>query len=100
MVVCMFSKCYATRHFLHNSWIQLVVDFEPTHDLHTNFGLAVLVFSLLHGITHAARYIVEDSASLLYTMPVNQTGALATLFLLILAVPMAFQRCRAKVSEE
>lgn len=32
---CMLSKCYATRFFLHHSWIALIVDFEPTHTLHT-----------------------------------------------------------------
>lgn len=32
---CFLSKCYASRYFLHNSWIALIVDFEPTHKLHT-----------------------------------------------------------------
>lgn len=32
---CMVSKCYATRFFLNRSWIAFIVDFEPTHTLHT-----------------------------------------------------------------
>ena len=32
---CVLSKCYATRYFLHHSWLTLIVDLEPTHKLHT-----------------------------------------------------------------
>lgn len=32
---CILSKCYASRYFLHHSWLALIVDFEPTHKLHT-----------------------------------------------------------------
>lgn len=35
MTWCMLSKFYATRYFLHNSWLALIVNFEPAHDLHT-----------------------------------------------------------------
>lgn len=35
-IVCsIISKCYATRYFLHNSWLALIVDLEPAHKLHT-----------------------------------------------------------------
>ncbi|CAN0281145.1 unnamed protein product, partial [Laminaria digitata] len=33
--ISIFSKCYATRSFLHHSWVGAVLDFEPTHDIHT-----------------------------------------------------------------
>ena len=32
---CMLSKCYASRYTLHHSWLSHIVDFEPTHKLHT-----------------------------------------------------------------
>lgn len=32
---CILSKCYASRYFLHHSWLALIIDFEPTHKLHT-----------------------------------------------------------------
>lgn len=44
---CILSKCYATRYFLHHSWLALVVSFEPAHNLHTcklclNVGVVVV----------------------------------------------------------
>ena len=30
--IAIFSKCYATRSYLHHSWLGAVLDFEPTHD--------------------------------------------------------------------
>lgn len=35
MSISVFSKCYATRSFLHHSWIGAVIEIEPTHDIHT-----------------------------------------------------------------
>lgn len=35
LTISIFSKCYATRALLHNSWFGMVVDFEPSHDIHT-----------------------------------------------------------------
>ena len=35
IIVSVLTKCYATKHFLNNSWLSLVVNFEPTHKLHT-----------------------------------------------------------------
>lgn len=32
---CILTKCYATRYYLHHSWLALIVSFEPSHDLHT-----------------------------------------------------------------
>ena len=33
--VSVVSKCYASRAYLHHSWLGTVLDFEPAHDLHT-----------------------------------------------------------------
>ena len=33
--ICVLSKCYAMRYYLNNSWLTFIVDFEPTHHLHT-----------------------------------------------------------------
>lgn len=35
LTISMFSKCYATRSLMHNSWFGTVVDFGPSHDIHT-----------------------------------------------------------------
>ena len=35
LVISIFSKCYATRSFLHHSWLGAVIDLEPSHDIHT-----------------------------------------------------------------
>ena len=35
IVISIFSKCYATRSYLHHSWLGAVLEFEPTHDVHT-----------------------------------------------------------------
>lgn len=32
---CVLSKCYATRYLLHHSWLTFIIDFEPSHKLHT-----------------------------------------------------------------
>lgn len=35
LVISMFSKCYATRSFLHHSWLGSIISLEPSHDIHT-----------------------------------------------------------------
>ena len=32
---CMLSKCYASKYILHHSWLTQIIDFEPSHKLHT-----------------------------------------------------------------
>lgn len=35
LTISIFFKCYATRAYLHHSWLGAVLDFEPSHDVHT-----------------------------------------------------------------
>lgn len=35
LTIAIFSKNYATRSYVHHSWLGAVLDFEPTHDVHT-----------------------------------------------------------------
>ena len=35
LTISIVSKCYATRSYLHHSWLGAVLDFEPSHDVHT-----------------------------------------------------------------
>lgn len=49
-IVCtILSKCYATRYFLHHSWLALMVDLEPTHKLHTCESSAPVVGQAICG---------------------------------------------------
>lgn len=35
LTISILTKCYATRSYLHHSWLGAVVDLEPSHDMHT-----------------------------------------------------------------
>lgn len=35
LTISIMSKCYATRSYLHHSWLGAVLDLEPSHDVHT-----------------------------------------------------------------
>lgn len=63
MACCILSKCYATRYFLHHSWLALVVSFEPAHELHTceilillSWRALVVSFESAHDLHTCDRY--------------------------------------------
>eukprot|EP00904_Undaria_pinnatifida_P005572 jgi/Undpi1/2144/HiC_scaffold_12.g05530.m1 len=97
---CVLSKCYATRYFLHHSWLTLIVDLEPTHKLHTYFGVVTLVCSLIHTSAHVARAFYERKPERLVGDAINLSGVAATLFLLPVAVPMMAESIKKKITFE
>eukprot|EP00752_Nemacystus_decipiens_P012591 g11151.t1 len=88
--VSIFSKCYATRAFLHHSWLGAILDMEPSHDMHTCFGYMTLIFSYVHGILHCARYIVACEAWIIYGTAVGRSGLVACVLFLPIVLPMKF----------
>ncbi|CAM9786026.1 unnamed protein product [Scytosiphon promiscuus] len=100
-IVCsIISKCYATRYFLHHSWLALIVDLEPTHKLHTYFGLVTLLCSVVHAACHVALSAVQRRPGYLLKTTVNRSGLAALLLLLAVALPMSVGLIRAKVTYE
>ncbi|CAM9534830.1 unnamed protein product, partial [Hapterophycus canaliculatus] len=35
LTISILSKCYATRAYVHRSWVGAVLNLEPSHDVHT-----------------------------------------------------------------
>ncbi|CAM9785957.1 unnamed protein product [Scytosiphon promiscuus] len=88
-IVCgILSKCFATRYFLHHSWLALIVSFEPAHELHTFFGALTLWLGVVHGCAHIGRVINEGAAESLGTDKMNRSGLAALLLLLPIGFPM------------
>eukprot|EP00752_Nemacystus_decipiens_P012611 g11168.t1 len=97
---CVLSKCYASRYFLHHSWLALIVDFEPTHKLHTYFGVLAVLCSVAHSACHIARSVYEDNADWLVKGPIHRSGLVALLLLLVSALPMSSAFLRDKLTYE
>ncbi|CAB1097719.1 unnamed protein product [Ectocarpus sp. CCAP 1310/34] len=91
MACCILSKCYATRYFLHHSWLAVVVSFEPAHELHTFFGSLTLLFGVLHGLAHLAREVNEGNWNF-FASPMGRSGFVALVLLFPIAVPMLLGR--------
>ncbi|CBJ27976.1 putative respiratory burst oxidase homolog [Ectocarpus siliculosus] len=91
MACCILSKCYATRYFLHHSWLALVVSFEPAHELHTYFGSLTLLFGVLHGLAHLAREVNEGHWNC-FASSMGRSGFIALVLLFPIAVPMLLGR--------
>ena len=52
LVISTFSKCYATRSFLHHSWFGAVIDLEPSHDIHTcEWNATVYCRTIVHNLS-------------------------------------------------
>eukprot|EP00903_Cladosiphon_okamuranus_P005784 g5731.t1 len=88
ILCCILSKCYATRYFLHHSWLALVVSFEPAHELHTYFGTLTLLFGVLHGCAHMALTISEGREQVLLKNPLYLSGMAGLAFVVPTALPM------------
>eukprot|EP00752_Nemacystus_decipiens_P012610 g11167.t2 len=100
IMCCILSKCYATRYFLHHSWLALVVSFEPAHELHTYFGSLTLFFGVLHGIAHMARTIIEGHPDAMANKPMDRSGLAALLFIIPIACPMIMVRLKKTLTYE
>ncbi|CBN78808.1 putative respiratory burst oxidase homolog protein [Ectocarpus siliculosus] len=96
--VSVVSKCYASRAYLHHSWLGTVLDFEPAHDLHTYFGFLTLVAGWAHGVLHLARVSYADEKFLMYETHAFRSGIFAILLLLPIVLPMRFSFFRNKMT--
>ncbi|CAM9160730.1 unnamed protein product [Ascophyllum nodosum] len=97
---CVLSKCYATRYFLHHSWLSLVVNVEPAHDLHTYFGTATLLFGCVHGAAHVARTLHDGHAGSMIKLNVNRSGLVSLVLLLPIAAPMLVGFLKSRLTFE
>eukprot|EP00904_Undaria_pinnatifida_P005570 jgi/Undpi1/2142/HiC_scaffold_12.g05528.m1 len=100
LTISIFSKCYATRAYLHRSWLGAVIDLEPTHDVHTYFGYLTLVATLEHAILHCVRFISAKQAYLIYGTDTGRSGMVGCILLLPIVLPMKFEFIRTKISFE
>eukprot|EP00903_Cladosiphon_okamuranus_P007702 g7464.t1 len=96
--VSVVSKCYASRAYLHHSWLGTVLDFEPAHDLHTYFGFLTLIAGVAHGCLHLARVTYASEAFLMYETDAFRSGIVAMLLLLPIVLPMRFRFFHTKLS--
>jgi hypothetical protein len=55
----MYVQMHNTRRLIQGSFLGALIDFEPTHELHTEFGCVVLFGAVLH----AAGWIANLSAA-------------------------------------
>eukprot|EP00904_Undaria_pinnatifida_P005548 jgi/Undpi1/2122/HiC_scaffold_12.g05508.m1 len=97
LTISIFSKCYATRSYLHHSWLGAVLDFEPTHDIHTYFGYLTLVSGFEHGLLHCSRFIIARQSYLIYETDTGRSGMVACLLMLPIVLPMKFEFFRTKI---
>eukprot|EP00903_Cladosiphon_okamuranus_P021567 g19829.t1 len=97
---CMLSKCYASKYILHHSWLTQIIDFEPTHQLHTYFGVLALICSVVHGGCHIARSAYESDPDWVVRNTMNRSGVAALLLLIVASVPMSVGFAKAKVKYE
>eukprot|EP00752_Nemacystus_decipiens_P012016 g10651.t2 len=96
--VSVVSKCYASRAYLHHSWLGTVLDFEPAHDLHTYFGFLTLLAGVAHGCLHLARVVYASDTFLIYETDAFRSGIVAMLLLLPIVLPMRFSFFHKKLS--
>lgn len=59
--------------------------------------MLTLVFSVLHGAAHIARFVYENNPKDLYGSTLNRSGLVALLVLLPTAVPMSSTALKEKV---
>eukprot|EP00752_Nemacystus_decipiens_P012303 g10908.t1 len=92
------SKCYATRSYLHHSWLGAVLDLEPSHDVHMYFGYLTLAAGFEHGILHCIRFTVANQAWIIYETDTGRSGMVACLLLLPIVLPMKFDFFKKKMT--
>ncbi|CAN0109472.1 unnamed protein product [Ectocarpus fasciculatus] len=97
---CVLSKCYATRYLLHHSWLTFIIDFEPSHKLHTYFGVLILLCSVVHSACHIAVGALQRRADHAVKDEINRSGLVAFLLLLPIALPMTMGLAKAKLTFE
>lgn len=71
----------------------LLLSFSPP-----GYGLLTLVFSVLHGAAHVARFVLEKNPEELYGSTLNRSGLVALLLLLPTVLPMASKTLKEKVT--
>ncbi|CAM9969245.1 unnamed protein product [Ectocarpus sp. 4 AP-2014] len=100
MFFCVLSKCYATRYVLHHSWLTFIIDFEPSHKLHTYFGVLILLCSVVHSACHIAVGALQRRADHAFKNKMSRSGVVAVLLLLPIALPMTVGLAKAKLTFE
>eukprot|EP00904_Undaria_pinnatifida_P005569 jgi/Undpi1/2141/HiC_scaffold_12.g05527.m1 len=98
LTISIFSKCYATRSFLHHSWLGAVIDFEPSHDIHTYFGYLSLMAAFEHGILHCIRFAHAKQEYLVWKTDTGRSGVVGCVLLLPIVLPMRFEVFRTKMA--
>ncbi|CAM9880830.1 unnamed protein product [Ectocarpus fasciculatus] len=86
---CIVSKCYATRYVLHYSWLAHIVDFEPSHTPHKYFGILAMLCSVIHSACHVVIGILQRRPHHVTKDEMNQSGLVAFLLVLPIALPMS-----------
>lgn len=97
---CILSKCYASKYWLHHSWLGNILDFEPTHKVHTFFGGLTLICSVVHSLCHIARAAYEQDPAWLLKDTLNRSGMAALLLVLLVGLPMTVGVLKAKVGHD
>jgi hypothetical protein len=61
-----------TRRLIQGSFLGALIDFEPTHQLHTEFGCVVLFGAILHGAGWIVNLSVAGQGKFVYMSTVIQ----------------------------
>ena len=56
---------HSTRRIVQGSFLGSLIDFEPTHGLHVEFGYYVLIFGILHSAGWMVRIIQHGTGGFL-----------------------------------
>jgi hypothetical protein len=64
--VCHCAQMHNSRRFLQGSFLGSLIDFEPTHELHTEFGFVSLFGSIVHAGGWVANLIIAGQGTFIY----------------------------------
>jgi hypothetical protein len=82
-----------TRRLIQGSFLGALIDFEPTHELHTEFGCVVLFGALLLGAGWIVNLSVAGQGKFVYMSTVMAATAFHCLHSIVRACALAEQRC-------
>ncbi|CAM9504596.1 unnamed protein product [Phaeothamnion confervicola] len=62
---------------MQTSFLSAVIDFEPTHDLHVQYGLVSFWAAFLHSAAHIARYLEQGEGHYIVSNIITRSGVFA-----------------------
>ncbi|CAM9398942.1 unnamed protein product, partial [Choristocarpus tenellus] len=99
-IITALSKANNSRAWVQHSSVGTVVDFEPTHDLHTFYGNVFIWSSVIHSVTHIVRFIVQDAAIASVDNTTSRSGLFAFILFVVSVLPMSSPFIKKKLYYE